>query len=214
MNAIRVSERAMRKLGTLIMVIFLALIALRQAKAGQIDITVTGVLTGGWDTKGLFFQGAEAKTLGGKPFTLVFTFDDGKGYAPKDSNCVSGRLGGGQGSPGTAVLTMGNGTYKFGANDNFESGVSRRCDGSMLSMEVDRKASSSFDHTLGIDVRIVPTGNATLPKTSDWRSPMSATNVTSRDSCMIIADSMNGGKEVHVCFDVKKVEISASKPAE
>jgi hypothetical protein len=66
MNATRVSISAGRRPGMAITFILLALTASRQGKAADVNITITGVLTGGWDQLGIFATGKEAESMGAK----------------------------------------------------------------------------------------------------------------------------------------------------
>jgi hypothetical protein len=208
MNATRVFNSAVRRPGILL-TIFLLLVLVHPMRAAEITATVTGVLTGGWDQMGMFFTGNEAKNLGGKPFTLVFTFDDAKGKPEAGGNCPRGVSGEGPQSPGKAVLTMGNGSYTFGDAGKFStSGIYRECGGGLLSMSISERKGSFFNDAPQVDVRIVPgNGSRSLPHGSDWRSPMSTTGVDNQSSCFIILRRMNS-PEVRGCFDVKKVEVT------
>ena len=210
MNARSVFIRAWREPRVTMMIILLGLIPLRPGKAGQVDITIGGVLSGGWDSIGLFYQGAEAKNLAGKPFTLVFTFDDTKGYKP-NTGCNSGMNGGGQGSPGVGVLTMGSGSFTFGG-ETWESGLYRACNGTMLAMSANKRKQSYLGDSSMISLRIVPLNSAKpLPTGPDWKAPMSTTDVDNQSSCFFIMGPQT--KEVRGCFDVKRVEVSVGKPA-
>ena len=211
MNAIRVSKRAWRKPGIPMMIILLGLIALQRGKAADINITITGVLTGGWDRMGIFFTGKEAQNLGGKPFTLVYTFDDAKGNPKSMNGCANGMGSAGTPSAGKAVLTMGNASYTFGDADKYsESGIFRDCRGTDLRIFVTEKKGSYFNEAPTINMEITPENGKALPAGADWRSPASMTAVDSRSSCFIILKKMNS-TEVRGCLDIKKVEISAGK---
>jgi hypothetical protein len=79
-----------------------------------IIITVTGTVNGARDDFRIF--GTESGVPQGTPYTLVFRFDDTKGQ-PMPAPCPgsgSGITGGGQLSPGSAVLTINGKSYEFG----------------------------------------------------------------------------------------------------
>jgi hypothetical protein len=203
-NATRVSNSAWLRPG---MLIILLLIALHQGKASDIDITITGILTGGWDQLGVFFHGEEAKNLHGKPFTLVYTFDDSMGKPNVSGNCALGLISEGKPSSGKAVLTLGNASYTFGGGVKYSgSAIYRDCAGSLLAIFVTEKT-STFGEAPGVDVRITPgNGIPSLPQTHDWRTPMSTTNINNQSSCFFIGH--NRGGEVKGCFDIAKVVIA------
>ena len=124
MNATRVLNCAGRRLGiTFIAILLLAL----PARSAQIIVTVTGTVLGGGDSIGLFKLGKEWT---GAPFTLVFTFDDTKGYrtsadrtsCPKTAYGIEGK---GESSPGTAVITINGISHEFGKKPTAHSMASR-----------------------------------------------------------------------------------------
>jgi hypothetical protein len=102
------------------------------AEAALITVTVTGTVSSGNDETGVFI--APNTDLTGQSFTLVFTFDDTLGTEMDTTGCpfcstedtgvtplsADGEFGlypNSVGlSPGTAVLTIGGGTYAFGMN--------------------------------------------------------------------------------------------------
>jgi len=212
MRTINATYSAGRRPGMAITLILLALTVLRQAKAADITITVTGVLTGGWDQLGIFATGKEAQNMGGKPFTLVFTFDDSKGSPSVNGNCQQGVSGAGTPSPGKATLTIGSGSFTFGGDGKFSSsGISRDCGGTFFGMYVSEKKGSYFNSAPQLDVRLMPGhGSRSLPAARDWRAPLSTTAVDNQTSCFIITRHDRPNSEVKGCFDVKKVELAGS----
>jgi hypothetical protein len=194
-------------------IILLALAMLRQGRAAETTVTITGVLTGGWDQLGIFATGKEAQNMSGKPFTLVFTFDDAKGKPLTNGNCVQGVAGEGTQSPGRAMLTMGNGSFTFGGAEKFStSSIGRDCAGMFFGMFVSEKKGSFFNTSPAVDVRVIPgNGNRQLPLAHDWRAPFSSTGVDNSSSCFIIVRADRPNKEVKGCFDVKKVESAGPK---
>jgi hypothetical protein len=206
MKTINATYSAWRKPGML--TIILLLVALRQGKASEVDITITGVLTGGWDQLGVFFRGNEAKDLRGKPFTLDYTFDDSMGKPNVSGNCIQGLSGEGKPSPGKAVLTLGNASYTFGGGVKFSSsGIYRDCAGTLIAIFVTEKKGTFFNEAPAVDVRITPgNGIPSLPQSRDWRTPMATTAINNQSSCFFIGH-MNMGGEVKGCFDIAKVVI-------
>lgn len=80
------------------------------ARASLVTATITGTVLGGSDqgSNGIGVFGPVGN-LAGRPFTLVFTFDDTKGQqtvsgTPPNYSAIQGS---GSSSPGTAVLTIG-----------------------------------------------------------------------------------------------------------
>ena len=166
MNATRVSTPAGRRPGMTLTITLLMLTMFRQAKAADVVMTITGVLTGGWDQLGIFATGKEAQNMGAKPFTLVFTFDDSKGraHAEKQSSSLSGE---GPQSGAKAVLSIGTGSFTFGG-DKFSSWSVYRSPG-LISAYVNEKKGSYFNDSPGVDVRII--GGLTSGRTGKRRYP-------------------------------------------
>jgi hypothetical protein len=175
--------------------IILLAISLRQGKAAEISYTITGVLTGGWDRIGIFFTGKEAQSMGGKPFTLVFTFDDSK--RKPDSSGISGE---GANSGAKAVLTIGGVSFTFGG-ERFSSWSVYRAP-AFIGMSLNEAKGSLFDFASAVDSRIMPQGPPFPP---DWRSPLSRTDIDNQPSCFFIRGK---GTEAKGCFDIRKVEVT------
>jgi hypothetical protein len=203
-NARSVSINAARKHGILLTLLLL-LALLQPMRAAEINATITGVLTGGWDQLGIFATGKDAQNMGGQPFTLVFTFDDTKGTMSSHA-CNSGTDGGGK-----AVLTIAGASYTFDAVSSgaYRSIAGGTCPGqSMINFAVSRQK-SFFDFAPAVDVRIVPrSSNGSLAKDPDWRSPLSITTIDNQSSCFFIARYDRPNKEAKGCFDIKKLEIT------
>lgn len=211
MNATRVSASVGRRPGILL-TIFL-LLAMLPLRAAEITATITGVLEGGWDHLGIFATGADAKNMAGRPFTLVFTFDDTKG-TPQHGQCNgaagSGVEGGGPDSPGKAVLTIGSASYTFGENGG-SSGAWREVPGACSSTSLIgfyvNGATAHFDFAPEVDVKMMPgKGSNSLTRNPDWRAPLSTTAVDNQTSCFVI--TRHGGGDAKGCFDIKKLEIT------
>ena len=206
MNVRSVSINAARKHGITIMLVLLSLVTMQAGRAAEINYTITGVLTGGWDQLGIFATGKEAQNMGGKPFTLVFTFDDAKGRAHAE-NRSSSLSGEGPSSGARAVLTIGTGSFTFGG-DKFSSWSVYRSPG-LLSAYVNEKKGSYFNDSPGVDVRIMPAQGTHFG--ADWKGPLSTTTVDNQTSCFFINRHDAPNREVKGCFDVKKVEVSGPK---
>ena len=206
MNATRVSKTAGRRPGMAITVILLALAALRQGRAADVNYTITGVLTGGWDQFAIFFKGKEAQDMAKQPFTLVFTFDDSKGKV-RAGNADSTFSGSGVQSGGKAIVTIGSGSYAFGGENYSGWSVYRSPD--MIVISVNEAKGSLFDFAPEVDVRIVPTGGRSFG--TDWKAALSTTAIDNQPSCLIITKRSDRTHETKACFDVKKLEITGPK---
>ena len=178
MNATRVSINAWRKPGLAITLFALVLI-LRPVKGSEVVITVTGTLIGGSDTFPIFDVGRD---LDGKPFTLVYTFDDTKGIAAPLGGCkgaASGRDGDGKTTLGTAVLTVGTKSYTFGTRKDAHASVWREINSACSNSQIDVEVHESFDPFVsGANVRIHPeAGKPSLTQNPDWTAPLSTTGM-------------------------------------
>jgi hypothetical protein len=204
MNTRSMPNRAWRKPGITTTVILLALTALRHGKAAEINYTITGVLTGGWDQLGVFATGKEAQNMAGKPFTLVFTFDDSKGnrHSDRESSSLSGE---GPDSGGKAALTINGTSFTFGG-EKYSSWSVYRSPG-LIAISVSEKKGSFFNIAPAVDVRIMPQ-NGSARFNPDWKAPLSTTRIDNQTSCFFIARHDAPNREVKGCFDVKKVEVS------
>jgi len=106
-------------------VCFVALcLAATEAVASQVIITVTGTMSSGHDSSGVF--GPTNGDLTGKNFTLVFTVDDTAGVkntatcggVPYFTSITSTTSS----NPATATLTIGGGSFTFGVlNASYEA---------------------------------------------------------------------------------------------
>ena len=99
---------------------FLTMCLPEHTSAAQIVVHITGTVNYGIDETGVF--GSPNANLVGERFTLVYTFDDTKVqdtpvYCTGGVPCGSSASGTGPSSPGTAVLTIGNGSFRFGTYD-------------------------------------------------------------------------------------------------
>jgi RHS repeat-associated protein len=92
-----------------------ALGVVQAADASTVTATMTGTVTSGTDTTGIF--GSPGANLAGKSFTLTYTFDDSKG-TQESSGGVNGldesRLTSTSVQNATAVLQIGSGSWNFG----------------------------------------------------------------------------------------------------
>src|ERR1039458_5711690 len=113
MNTTYISSGRTRHLPTG-MPIVLFLLAIGQMKAAEIVVTVTGDIFGG--TGDALYLFGKVRNLAGRPFTVVFTFDDTKGKPIPLAGCqgsATGIIGDGANSPGTAVLTIDGKSFTF-----------------------------------------------------------------------------------------------------
>ena len=101
----------------------------QESRANIVTTTITGVVASGYDTSGVFGF-APGTDLTGQPFKLVYTFDDTKGTSSVTDcspgvPCSSSINSTAVSNPGTAVLTIGTGSYTFGTMAGATSSVMR-----------------------------------------------------------------------------------------
>ncbi len=146
----------------------------QKAAATEVIVTITGTVQYGIDQTGVF--GPPEMDLTGKAFKLVYSFDDTKvpstiAYC-SGIPCESMAIGSGASSPGTAVLTIGSGSFRFGTFGG----------GAYASGEVEQSASSTFssmyyeagDYTYGFSDSVQmsiasPDGAPPMTTNYDWR---------------------------------------------
>ena len=102
--------------GTMTRIFMLAALLPLAGIASEIEITVTGIVGSGDDNSGIF--GPKNGDLATEPFDLVFTFDDTKGMETEET-CAGATAfvsitSTAQSNPGTALLTIGAGSFTFG----------------------------------------------------------------------------------------------------
>jgi hypothetical protein len=188
---------------------------LRPIKAADIVVTVTGTLVGGGDSFPIFDVG---RSLGGKPFTLVFTFDDAKGEKTPLASCAgsaSGINGRGANSPGTAVLTVGTKSYTFGTRKDAHSAAWREinsfCSQSLISFEIVEGVEPA---NLGVNIRIHPNPGKSLTQNPDWRAPVSITDMESfsnMDGGFFISRPGDFYHQAKSAFSFKSLTITGPK---
>jgi len=133
MDAIRVCNRAGRRLG---MVLIIMALALMPCLAGEVIYTVTGTVAVGVDDRNYF--GLGKKIPEGTPFTAVATFDDTKtrvvrnDVCPESESTVRGGAlsdvrpdGTRDPSAGTATVTINGRPIEFGKRATAGSQISR-----------------------------------------------------------------------------------------
>ena len=191
-------------------IIILFLLALhRQTNGTKTIVTVTGVINGGSGDM-LHIFGRERNFMG-KPFTVVFTFDNTKGTPTPLSGCegsATGVEGIGANSPGTAVLTIAGKSFTFGTQKYSHSGTWREiasgCSESHLVFEAD---DDTARHNVMIEVNVHPPElRGSFSQNPDWRAPLSIpeVNLDSMSGFAIDHDSIygDGGR-----FDIKSITI-------
>ncbi len=148
-------------------------------KAAEITVTIAGTLEGGGDSFPIFDVG---KNLDGKPFMLVYTFDDAKGVQSPIAGCkgsASGINGDGVNSPGTAVLTVGTKSYVFGRDKNVHSAIWREiaspCSQSQITIEI-HEGKEPFVNGVSVHIRPIQGRPSfrppSLTQNPDWRAPL------------------------------------------
>src|ERR1035438_3258813 len=154
MNATRVSKSAGLRLG-MILTAMLLMVSCLPANGSEAVITVTGTLSGGRDDYGIFGMGRSMPK--GTPYTIVFTFDGtkGKGMPAGCPGSGSRIVGGGQASPGTAVLTINGKSYEFGHKPDARSktwrSIATLCSDSEIGVAVEEGPHSL---TSGVNIKI------------------------------------------------------------
>src|ERR1700677_4519083 len=89
-----------------------------QSSVSSVVVTITGTVSYGLDQTGVF--GPAQTDLTGRSFTLVLTYDNKGQQSTQNCSgvpCTSMVSGSGSSSPGTALLTIGSGSFKFGTFD-------------------------------------------------------------------------------------------------
>jgi hypothetical protein len=203
--------------GMTLITIILSLLAIAQMKGAEIVVTVTGDVVGG--SGDLLHIFGTVRNLIGKPFTLVFTFDDSKGTRTPLAGCegsASGVEGNGVNSPGKAVLTIGDKSFTFGTKKYSHSGTWREiasgCSQSHIVFEVEDTGNSFWNITM-IDVNIHPADKGrSFTQNPDWRAQF-ATSAIDSDSMSGFAIAGPGGSGDGGIFSVKSIEISGPQKA-
>jgi hypothetical protein len=142
-------------------------------QAAEITATITGIVRSGEDP-GRIFGGIVA----GKPFSLVFTFDDSKGR-PLTGRCGNDGSGimTGASSPGTAVLTIDGVAIDFGhvagARSSAYRSVESNCSISELRFEVSEGQQNAPS---AVKVSLEPNARS-FTQNADWRAPLSSTDI-------------------------------------
>jgi hypothetical protein len=152
--------------------------------AAVVTTTVTGTVSSGKDSTGVFGF-APGSSLTGQSFKLVFTFDDTKGTQSIREDSQGTRCGSGitnyntnppGPNPGTVVLQIGNGSWTFGTLSGFNhaSSVTRsvgNC-GDSLDYQVQDESTTGVG---GDDVfsLIVPATGAVITTDYNWEDALS-----------------------------------------
>jgi len=158
----------------------LALTASITALAEKVTVTVKGTVSAGGDMYGIFGVG---KDIGGKPFTLTFTFDDArahKGDAPC-ADAASVFNGSNPSSPAAAVLTIGHGSFTFGNLPNStwsaHRDVDSTCGPDALFLSLNE---GTYPQVEGFQFKLISVpGKPWATKSIDWHSPLHATDFDS-----------------------------------
>jgi hypothetical protein len=210
MNATRVSIRAGRRSGKLTILILLAL-TISQARASEITVTVTGTLMRG-NNHGIFGPDPD---LTGKPFTVVFRFDDSNGRIPVPP--CEGTSTGFEGmmpySHNTATLTINGISYEFGKAATAHSGawrsIASRCSASQIRFQVDE--GTTWANRNEVNVVINPNPGPSLTQNPDWRAELSTTAIAPWTDFSMFMINHEDGKAAIGAFIYKSVTISRSK---
>jgi hypothetical protein len=173
----------------------------QMAMAALVTATITGTVSSGTDTTGVFI--APGSSFNNEGFTLVFNFDDS---AQQISNTCGGpcaTISGGTvnlsldlptlaADFGTAILTIGGNSYMFGgAGNTFEPANSLilyqrnyvLSPSSALFLIIDQEPGYNPGFGDGIEVGIGPAlGAPPLTQVANWSSPFSDTQITTEPS--------------------------------
>jgi len=210
MNATRVSRSAGMRLGMVLTAMLLMVMCFRPASGSDVVITVKGTLNGGRDNYGIFGMGKNMPK--GTPYTLVFTFDEAKGR-PMPAACPNSGsriVGIGQGSPGTAVITINGKSFEFGHKPDARSRAWRSivtvCSESEIGMAVEE---GHYSLATGVNIRINPNlGSRSLTQDRDWRSPVALSNFHARNDDNAFAIRRNYYGETMSYLSVDSVTVS------
>jgi hypothetical protein len=172
------------------LIMMVALGVIQKSYAAIVTMTFTGKVVTGHDLSGVFGFTPGA-SIDGQSFTLVFSWDDSKGAQTTSSNngstCGSAIQGKNASSPGTAVLTIGSGSWTFGtaANEDQSSGAFRSvgaCGGYIEDAINDTQGSTTPSELILDDVGAgfgAPGSTSTIPTTDyHWQDAFSATGLT------------------------------------
>lgn len=150
----------------------------RQQKSGGVVITVKGKVSIGHDDYGIFKVG---RNLAGQNFTLIFTFAES---AQHGSHLCDDKSGGASffgtaKTPAEAVLTIGNGSFTFGAEPDSTWAVSRGIPSECTDDEIEMNVKEGiYPQVTLLQVKLQPPpGGRPLNTTIDWNSPLSSSNL-------------------------------------
>ena len=209
MNATRVSKSAGLRLG-MILTAMLLMVSCLPANGSEAVITVTGTLSGGRDDYGIFGMGRSMPK--GTPYTIVFTFDGTKGKAMPAGCPGSGSriVGGGQASPGTAVITINGKSYEFGHKPDARSrtwrSIATLCSDSEIGIALEEGPHSL---TSGVNIKIRPNqGQRSLTQNGDWRGALSLSDFEARNGDNAFAIRRNYSSETMSYLAVDSVTVS------
>jgi hypothetical protein len=159
------------------------------AHASIITMTFTGTVNTGNDITGVFGMGP-VSSLSGQSFTLVYSFDDTKGTQstinPGSGICGTEIMSTSTSNPGTAVLTIGKGSYTFGtiaggATSSAERLIGSVCSGYLDAKVTDTQGSQSAGNFISDSINALfgyPGSGSTIPTTDyHWQDDFSATNL-------------------------------------
>jgi hypothetical protein len=150
------------------------------AHAQAITITVSGTITSGTDTTGIFV--APGTNLAGYVAKVVYTFNPAVG-TPESGTDYSGIMGTTPSSPGISIVTIGGGSYTFGKQaEAASSSSSVLMYYPTLPSSADYSVADTFPNGNGSDYVIVlvtpATGAPPLSTTGNWESSFSDTQIT------------------------------------
>lgn len=216
MNATRVSTRAGRRSGKLLIVAGLMLVP--ALKAGEVIYTVTGTVSVGID-QGNFF-GLGKRIPEGTPFAAVATFDDAKarlntdegGCPESESSVIGGSLydyfGRTYPSAGTATVTINGRSIEFGKTPTAGSQVSRyfRCWCNNMPSKISILVMDGVWKGMGpspyaaLDITVEA---ADMPKGTAWSTPGTFTKVSGTLSMNLFT-----GKVASSSLNVKSIVVT------
>ena len=156
----------------------------REQAGGNIVITVKGKVSIGHDDYGIFKVG---RNLAGQNFTVVFVFSEGAKRQPHlcgDQSDGTSYLGTAKDVPAKTLLTIGRGSFVFGAQPDSEwgafRGVASYCMEEKIAFNVKE---GIYPQTTLLWVKLQPPeGGQPLNTSIDWSSPVSSSNLDKNPS--------------------------------
>ena len=203
-----------------IMLFLVALGAGPAANSAIVTTTITGVVYSGIIVAGLFGVTSGYYPLSGQSFTLVLTFDDTKGTQSVQNllgtPCGSAINNTATSNPGTAVLTINNESYTFGALPGFSQTSSlSRTTGSCLS-QIQFKVMDASSSNQGQDYvsgLVLPAPGTVLTTDYNWEDSFSDSALGSQLLSVFIDTTVTGTlQEATIALSATSITVKGLQP--